>query len=122
MVAAAAIAMMSFFSIYFFSSGLCLRWRMRIAFLGFGEVAVAFSSALAARGCEITAYDILLDKPGGVEKLAARAGAARVSFAPLAEAVSRADYIFSTVTTSVALDAARRCAAHLKASQAFVDL
>ena len=95
---------------------------MRIAFIGFGEVAVAFSSALAARGCEITAYDILLDKPGGVEKLAARAGPARVAFAALADAVRLADYVFSTVTTSVALDAARRCASLLQPAQAFVDL
>jgi 3-hydroxyisobutyrate dehydrogenase-like beta-hydroxyacid dehydrogenase len=114
--------MISFLSIYFLSSGLCLRWRMRIAFLGFGEVAVAFSSALGARGCEITAYDILLDNPGGVEKLAARAGPARVTFVALRDAIRDADYVFSTVTTSVALDAARRCAACLQPAQSFVDL
>lgn len=95
---------------------------MRIAFLGFGEVAAAFSSALAARGCEFAAYDILMDNPGGVEKLKARAGPASVAFATLGDAVQGADYIFSTVTTSVALDAARRCANHLQPAQVFVDL
>jgi 3-hydroxyisobutyrate dehydrogenase-like beta-hydroxyacid dehydrogenase len=95
---------------------------MRIAFLGFGEVATAFSSALAARGCDVAAYDILMDKPGGVEKLQSRAGAASVAFATLGDAVNGADYVFSTVTTSVALDAARRCASHLRPGQAFVDL
>ncbi|HUP97783.1 MAG TPA: DUF1932 domain-containing protein [Usitatibacter sp.] len=94
---------------------------MRIAFLGFGEVAVAFSSALAARGLEISAYDILMDIPGGVEKLQARAGS-KVTFSPLAEAVRGSDYIFSTVTTGVALDAARRCATQLLPHQYFVDL
>jgi 3-hydroxyisobutyrate dehydrogenase-like beta-hydroxyacid dehydrogenase len=95
---------------------------MRIAFLGFGEVATAFSSALVARGCEVAAYDILIDNPGGVEKLQARAGSARIAFATLGEAVRGSDYVFSTVTTSVALDAARLCARHLQPSQAFVDL
>jgi 3-hydroxyisobutyrate dehydrogenase-like beta-hydroxyacid dehydrogenase len=95
---------------------------MRIAFLGFGEVATAFSPALAARGCEITAHDIVMDKAGGVETLRARAGATAVEFAPLRETVHGSDYVFSTVTTSVALDAARGAAAHLRPGQAFVDL
>jgi 3-hydroxyisobutyrate dehydrogenase-like beta-hydroxyacid dehydrogenase len=95
---------------------------MRIAFLGFGEVAGSFAPALVARGCEVAAYDILIDNPGGVEKLQARAGAAPVAFAKLDDAVRGAGYVFSTVTTSVALDAARRCAGHLDAGQCFVDL
>jgi 3-hydroxyisobutyrate dehydrogenase-like beta-hydroxyacid dehydrogenase len=95
---------------------------MRIAFLGFGEVATAFSSALAARGCEIASHDILIDNPGGVEKLRARAGTTPVAFGSLEAALQGTDYVFSTVTTSVALDAARRCAKHLRPQQAFVDL
>jgi 3-hydroxyisobutyrate dehydrogenase-like beta-hydroxyacid dehydrogenase len=95
---------------------------MRITFLGFGEVATAFSSALAAHGVEVAAYDILMDNAGGVEKLRARAGASPVAFGKLDAAVHGADYVFSTVTTSVALDAARRCASHLEPGQPFVDL
>lgn len=95
---------------------------MRIAFLGFGEVATAFSSALAARGAGVAAYDILMDIPGGVEKLRARAGSAPVAFERLEAAVAGSDYVFSTVTTSVALDAARRCAGHLRSGQVFLDL
>jgi 3-hydroxyisobutyrate dehydrogenase-like beta-hydroxyacid dehydrogenase len=95
---------------------------MRITFIGFGEVASAFSSALAARGAEIAAYDILLEQPGGSERLKARAGATPVSFRSLEEALRGAPYVLSTVTTEVALEAARQCARHLRAGQTYVDL
>jgi 3-hydroxyisobutyrate dehydrogenase-like beta-hydroxyacid dehydrogenase len=84
---------------------------MRVAFIGFGEVASAFSPALAARGAEIRAYDVKACAP-----------AAGVTFVPLAEALRGARLVLSTVTTSVALEAARRCAPHLVAGQTYVDL
>ena len=31
---------------------------MRVAFIGFGEVAAAFSAALTARGAEVRAHDV----------------------------------------------------------------
>ena len=82
---------------------------MRVAFIGFGEVASAFSAALAARGAEITAYDVLLEQPGGPDRLKARARGNKVEFCGLPEAVRGACYVLSTVTTSVAQEAARRC-------------
>ena len=85
---------------------------MRVAFIGFGEVASAFSAALSTRGARVTAYDVLLDEPGGPERLKARAAANPVEFCSLQDALRGARYIFSTVTTSVARDAAQRCAAH----------
>jgi 3-hydroxyisobutyrate dehydrogenase-like beta-hydroxyacid dehydrogenase len=95
---------------------------MRIAFIGFGEVAAAFSAALAARGAEIVAYDVLLDKPDGIGRLKGRAGAAEVSFQRLSDAVDGAKYVLSTVTTSAAREAAEQCAQHLRPGQTYVDL
>ncbi|NIR60242.1 MAG: NAD(P)-dependent oxidoreductase, partial [Gammaproteobacteria bacterium] len=84
---------------------------MRVAFVGFGEVAAAFSRALAARGAKIRAYDVHQRPP--VDP---------VSFMPLADALREASLVLSTVTTSAALQAARQCAPHLKAGQTYVDL
>lgn len=95
---------------------------LRIAFIGFGEVAAAFCPALAARGAEITAYDVLLDQPDGRERLEARAAETRVRFCSLPEVLRGAQYVLSTVTTTVAKEAARHCVPHLSAGQAFLDL
>jgi 3-hydroxyisobutyrate dehydrogenase-like beta-hydroxyacid dehydrogenase len=84
---------------------------MRIAFIGFGEAAAAFSAALAARGAEVRAYDVQ-----------ARPPAAGVAQLPLADALRDAAVVVSTVTTSVALDAAQQCAPPLGAGQTYVDL
>ena len=95
---------------------------MRIAFLGYGEVAATFSSALAAHGAQIAAYDVLLDQPQGRDQLRARANAAQIEFCSLADALRGAQYVVSTVTTSVARDAARSCVPHLRAGQTYVDM
>jgi 3-hydroxyisobutyrate dehydrogenase-like beta-hydroxyacid dehydrogenase len=94
----------------------------RVAFVGFGEVGGAFAPALLRRGASVAAYDVVLDAPGGRERLAARAHGANVDFLPLAEALNGARFVFSTVTTSVAQQAAARCAPHLAAGQRYVDL
>ena len=95
---------------------------MQIAFVGFGEVASAFCGALAARGARLRAHDVLLEQPDGATRLKQRAGSAPVAFGALAEVVRGADYVFSTVTTTVAREAARQCAAHLRAGQTYLDL
>jgi 3-hydroxyisobutyrate dehydrogenase-like beta-hydroxyacid dehydrogenase len=94
----------------------------RVAFIGYGEVASAFSAALAAHGAEVTAYDVLLEQGDGLDRLKARSAGTKVDFRPLAEALRGAHYVLSTVTTSVATDAARRCVPHLAAGQTYVDL
>ena len=93
-----------------------------IAFVGYGEVAAAFSAALAARGARVSSYDVLLDQPGGRERLGARAAGTAVDFRPLPDALRGAEYVLSTVTTSVAVEAAGKCAPHLKAGQTYLDL
>ena len=95
---------------------------MQIAFVGFGEVAGAFCTALAARGAHLSAHDLLLGQPDGASRLKERAGSTPVAFGPLGEVLARADYVFSTVTTTVARAAARQCADHLREGQVYVDL
>ena len=95
---------------------------MHIAFVGFGEVASAFCGALAARGAALSAHDILLEKPDGPGRLKARAGATPVRFGSLPEILRDADYVFSTVTTTVAREAARQCSPHLRGGQTYLDL
>ena len=95
---------------------------MRVAFIGFGEVASAFAPALASRGAEVAAYDVLADTSGGVERLRERAGGTKVEFCTLPDALRGARYVLSTCTTSVAVEAATRCAGCLGAGQTYVDL
>ena len=92
----------------------------RVAFIGFGEVAAAFAPAFARRGARVTAYDVLLDDPRGRERLASRAHG--VELLPLADALKNARFVFSTVTTSSAREAAARSAPHLVRGQFYVDL
>ncbi len=95
---------------------------VRIAFIGFGEVAAVFSAALRAKGAEVAAYDLLLDQAHGLVSLERRQRAEGIAFHPLAEAVVGARYVLSTVTTDRAEAAARDCAAHLAPGQVYVDL
>ena len=94
---------------------------VRVAFIGFGEVATAFAAALAQRGVQVRAYDVLLERPEGRERLEARAHGAAVQFSVLSQALVDARFVFSTVTTTVAREAARLCAAHLVPGQTYVD-
>jgi len=96
--------------------------KTRIAFIGFGEVAAALAPALEAKGAEVAAYDVLLDQPQGISRLQARAAGTRVVFCPLSKAVHGAAFVMSTVTTTVAREAATRCVPELASGQTYVDL
>lgn len=78
----------------------------RIAFIGFGEAARAFTRSLAAAGpVEVAAYDILIHGPGAAE-LAAAAAALNVRLAATAaEAVAGAEIVFSAVTAGASAPA-----------------
>lgn len=95
---------------------------LRVAFLGFGEVASALSGALAAHGAEVAAYDVMLGQPQGPQRLTARAAGQRIEFCALADALRGARYVLSTVTTSVAREAAQQAAPHLTSGQSYVDM
>jgi 3-hydroxyisobutyrate dehydrogenase-like beta-hydroxyacid dehydrogenase len=81
-----------------------------------------FAAALRAGGARVAAYDVLLERPGGAGALASRAGTGGPEFMPLATLLAEARMVLSTVTTDVALDAARACAPQLGARHVYVDL
>ena len=91
-------------------------------FLGFGEVASRFAQRLHERGARVLAYDVLLDRPGGRDVLVSRAIGPAPDFLALPELTARADIVLSTVTTDVALSAAKTCVPLLRAGQVYVDL
>jgi 3-hydroxyisobutyrate dehydrogenase-like beta-hydroxyacid dehydrogenase len=93
-----------------------------IGFVGFGEVAACFGAALRANGAKVLAYDVLLDQPGGREKLAARAKDTAVEWLALPALLAQADVVLSTVTADVAVAVARNCAPHLQRGRPYVDL
>lgn len=93
-----------------------------IGFVGFGQVAGCLAAALAQHGVQIAAYDVLLDQPQGIDELRRRASPARVQFVPLAHMLAQVGTVLSTVTTDVALAAAKACAPHLHRGHVFVDL
>jgi 3-hydroxyisobutyrate dehydrogenase-like beta-hydroxyacid dehydrogenase len=93
-----------------------------IGFVGFGEVASRFGEALAQAGARVLAYDVLLEKEGGRSILEERMRGPALEFVPLAQLGEQAEIVLSTVTTDVALAAARACAPVLRRGQAFVDL
>jgi 3-hydroxyisobutyrate dehydrogenase len=95
---------------------------MRVAFVGFGEVAAAFAKAFVAADVEVSAYDVLLEAPDGRARLTARAGAMPIAFGTPGDALRGARYVFSTVTTDVARAAARACRPHLSPGQCWIDL
>ena len=91
-------------------------------FLGFGEVASRFTQRLHERGARVLAYDVLLDRPGGRDVLVSRAIGPAPDFLALPELTAQADIVLSTVTTDVALSAAKACVPLLRAGQVYVDL
>jgi len=95
---------------------------IRVTFVGFGEVAATFSAALLTRNAHVAAYDVLFEQPEGRARLQARAGGMSIEFATLPEALQGAHYVFSSVTTTVAREAARACAPLLRPGQFYVDL
>ena len=94
----------------------------RVGFIGFGEVAAAFSKAAIESGAAVSAYDVNLTRPGGKERLSKRVRAEGLRFLPLRDVVRGSDTILSTVRAETARDAARDCAADLDADRTYIDL
>lgn len=98
---------------------------MRIAFIGFGEAARAFAQTLRTHETlSFCAYDRLQGSNTTLEaELRAAANECGVPIAAsAAEAVRDADLIFSAVTASDSLDAARSVAGTLCGGQVFIDI
>ena len=94
----------------------------KVCFIGFGEVASIFSKPIRQNGVEVAAFDVLLSQEGGKEVLNKRALVDGIQFGLLPDAVRNADFILSTVTTSVAEEAARSCSECIRPGQTYIDL
>src|SRR5690606_28759791 len=96
---------------------------MKIAFIGFGEAARAFTASLREQsGLSFSTFDILTARgaDAGVRRAESEL---EVTVAPSpAEAVSGADWLFSAVTAADSLDAARSVAGSLSAAQTYIDI
>jgi 3-hydroxyisobutyrate dehydrogenase-like beta-hydroxyacid dehydrogenase len=97
---------------------------MNIGFLGFGEAGSTIANGLRSAGVEsLHAYDINRDDPQRGPVMQRRAGESRTALVDSNAALAAgSDIIFSTVTSSAALDAARQTAPHLTARHVYADL
>lgn len=97
--------------------------KLRLAFIGFGEVGQTFSKGLLASGkAEISAWDLkFASEPEGRNLAATRSLGVRGAKSA-ADAALLADIIISAVTASEAENVAREAAGYVKAGQLFVDV
>ena len=95
-----------------------------VGFVGFGEAGFTIGNGLRAAGIpSLIAYDIAHETTDRGPLIASRAATAGASLVSTSEALARsADVIFSTVTCSAALDAARQTAPFLTARHLYADL
>lgn len=97
---------------------------MRVGFIGFGEAGSTIAGGLAAAGVDaLAAYDIAIDDPQRGPTIRDRAGRTRTTIVESPAVLAReSDILFSTVTSSSALEAARQNAAFLQARHLYADL
>lgn len=97
--------------------------RLRIAFIGFGELGSRFACDLARRGdVDLIAYDILAGSPAGA-RVEARAQEIGVRLAKTnRDACEGAAVVVSAVTADRAEAVARETAPGLRAGQIFLDV
>lgn len=90
----------------------------KITIVGFGEAGQHIGAGLARQGsAKISAYDIRHNEP----KLIEAAKAAGIPFRGTPDAVEGATLVFSFVTASSAVDAAKAAAKHLRPGQIYID-
>ncbi|HLK70085.1 MAG TPA: DUF1932 domain-containing protein [Bryobacteraceae bacterium] len=95
----------------------------RLGFVGFGEAASRIAAGLRELGKDdCVAYDIAREDGVAGERIRRRASETRVELvASNAELMERCSIVFSLVTASSALDAAKQNRPHLAASHLYVD-
>jgi 3-hydroxyisobutyrate dehydrogenase-like beta-hydroxyacid dehydrogenase len=94
-----------------------------IALVGFGEVGGIFGADFAAKGLQVSVFDILFHSNQHREAMLAKARARNVQAREsLQDCVGDADLIISAVTASSARDVAREAAPHLVRRQIFLDI
>jgi 3-hydroxyisobutyrate dehydrogenase-like beta-hydroxyacid dehydrogenase len=93
--------------------------RLHVCLIGFGEVGQILSADLA-HAAELTAYDILFDRPDSVPSRALKSGKVRAARSAK-DAAHGADIVLSAVTAASDLDAAKSVAEGLKRGAFYVD-
>jgi 3-hydroxyisobutyrate dehydrogenase-like beta-hydroxyacid dehydrogenase len=95
-----------------------------IGFIGFGEAASSIAGGFLAVGVtRMSAFDINTHAPHFGPLIQRRAAAAATTLVESSRALANAsDLLFSTVTSSAALDAARRTAPFLEGRHLYADL
>jgi 3-hydroxyisobutyrate dehydrogenase-like beta-hydroxyacid dehydrogenase len=95
----------------------------RFALIGFGEAGSILGEDLAAAGCQVAMYDILVDDSRSRQRMLDKAQRARVRAADtFADAVADAEVIISAVTASSSADVASRAAGLLRPGQVLLDI
>jgi 3-hydroxyisobutyrate dehydrogenase-like beta-hydroxyacid dehydrogenase len=95
----------------------------RIALIGFGEAGSILGGDLAAGGCEVTTYDILLDAPATRAALQEKAQRVKVrALDTLDAAVAGADLVISAVTATAAAAVAVNAGRVLRPGQILLDI
>ena len=95
----------------------------RIAIVGFGEAGGILGNDLAARGLDVSTFDILLHSKESRDAVLAKARESKVRAAEnLADSVHEAELVISAVTASSALDVAKDASRLLRVGQTFLDL
>jgi 3-hydroxyisobutyrate dehydrogenase-like beta-hydroxyacid dehydrogenase len=95
----------------------------RVALIGFGEAGGILGHDLAARGLEVSTYDILFGSRDARDAMLAKARASKVRAGEdLADAARGAQLVISAVTASSALGVATDAAGTLAAGQTFLDI
>ena len=95
-----------------------------IGFIGFGEAGSAIAGGLRSAGIDrLYAFDINADTPPFGPRIRQRAEASGTALlASPAELAEASDLVFSTVTSSAALDAARQTEPFLESRHMYADL
>jgi 3-hydroxyisobutyrate dehydrogenase len=96
--------------------------RIKVGFIGYGEVGSTFAKTMLEKGAEIAVYDILLSQTEGERIIQSRLKADGIHFCSLIELIEKSEYILSAVTTQTAKDVAKACKEHLKQNQIYIDL
>lgn len=95
----------------------------RFALIGFGEAGAILGADLAAAGCQVTMYDILLRSSPDRERLLDKARRAHVeAAADFERAVQDAQVVISAVTASSSGEVASKAALSLRAGQVMLDI
>src|SRR4051812_14248411 len=100
------------------------QFMMRIGFVGFGEAGSTIAGGLRLAGVEqFVAYDVNTNNPAYGPRIQERARETQTTLLESPEVLAAsADTIFSTVTSSSALDAAKQNAPFLSSRHTYADL